>query len=164
MNLFSIGFIFFFISETSAIYQWSFQQRLIVPEAGQTYGVTPSGHLGRGFETLITGYDASTASPGIYIHTSDMGDVNLTTRHVIWSQQAKLQAKDAASQSFTADGFGQMMVTTDQTLIVSAPKAGSGRGYVYIFNGKCECIVSPWTQDDHRYTSTLDPNTEIECS
>ena len=137
MNLFSIGFILLCVVETSALYQWSFQQRLVVPEAGKTYGLTPTGHLGRGFETLITGYSDSTAtSSGIYIHTSDMGIVNLTTRHLVWTQQAKLIAKDTTA----GDGFGKMMVTTEQTLIVSSPYAGSGRGYVYIFNGRSLCM------------------------
>ncbi len=40
---------------TLAIYEWSFQQTLRVPEAGYAYGQTPIGLLGRGFQTLITG-------------------------------------------------------------------------------------------------------------
>lgn len=159
--MFSIGFIFACIVKTSAIYQWSFQQRLVVPEAGKTYAATPPGILGRGFETLITGYaDPDVTTPGIYIHTCDTGVVNLTDRHVIWTQQAKLVAKDTLS----SDGFGKMMVTTEQTLIVSSPYASSGRGYVYIFNGKFINKFMSVSKTCPRYSSALDSNSEAECS
>lgn len=119
-------------SGVTAIYQWSFQQKLQVPEAGATYGSTPSGLIGRGFQTLVSGYDqgSATRKPGIYIHTSDDGQVD--NRHLVWSQQAKLVAKDSTIN----DQFGKWMVSHNQTIVVSAPLAGNTRGYVYIFNGE----------------------------
>jgi hypothetical protein len=124
--------------QISAIYQWSFQQKLQVSEAGSTYGATPSGLIGRGFQTLISGYDSGVVSgkPGIYIHTSDDGHVD--NRHLVWSQQAKLVAKDTTVN----DKFGKWMVSHNQTIVVSAPLAGDKRGYVYIFNG----TLRHWSQ------------------
>lgn len=70
----------------NAVYEWSFQQRIKVPSAGATFGITPSALFGRGFLTLITGYNA--ASPGIFVHTTDDG--NILDNQYVWSQQAKL--------------------------------------------------------------------------
>ncbi len=80
---------------------------LKVPEAGDNYGVSPSEIVGRGFETLVSGYDEGfdgvvnsngtvvqqPRKPGIYIHTTDMG--NSGRGYFVWSQQAKLIARDA---------------------------------------------------------------------
>lgn len=110
-------------------YEWSFQQRLLVKEAGAAYGITPPAIFGRGFVTMISGYDARNNSPGIFVHTTDEG----LLRHgqYVWSQQAKLVPKGATS----SDRFGQWMVATNTTLVVSAPYANSLRGFVYVFNG-----------------------------
>ena len=69
--------------------------------------MSPSEIVGRGFQTLISGYDEGSdgvinsngtvvqqqRKPGIYIHTTDMGYSG--RGYFVWSQQAKLVARDA---------------------------------------------------------------------
>ena len=129
-----ILFLFLFIVLTwkvESIYEWSFQSRVKVPEAGRTYAQTPSFIIGRGFQTLITGYDGG-ADPGIYVHTNDDGYV--VNHQNLWSQQAKL-APGPPFSARESDGFGTWMVADQRTLIVSSPYAGDRRGFAFIFNG-----------------------------
>lgn len=128
-KMIALALILLFLPVGHTVYDWSFQQRLQVPEAGSTFGSTPSALFGRGFLTLVTGYDASSSSPGIFIHSTDEGTIQYG--QYVWSQQAKLVPKEVIS----TDRFGQWMVASNTTLIVSAPSASSAKGYVYIFNG-----------------------------
>jgi hypothetical protein len=116
------------------IYEWSFQQRIKVPGSGTTYGTMPPALFGRGFLTLVTGYNDS--APGIFVHTTDEGYVR--NGQYVWSQQAVLVASDVSP----GDEFGKWMVSSNHTLIVSAPAHSSSRGYAYIFNG----TLRHWSQ------------------
>eukprot|EP01031_Cornospumella_fuschlensis_P032749 gene32749-39589_t len=118
------------------LYDWSFQQRLLVPEAGETYAVTPPALFGRGFLTLITGFDASSSSPGVFVHTTDEGYVR--NGQYVWSQQAKLVPRDIQP----GDGFGSYMLATNNTLLISSPAAEFSRGVIYVFNG----TLRHWSQ------------------
>lgn len=122
-----VFFLLTFVTLVTSIFEWSYQQRLIVSEANVTYGLTPSFLTGRGFRTMITGYDS--ANPGVYVHTTDTGQ--LKQGHEVWSQQAKLVAVGAKA----TDHFGKWMVSFNQTLIISSPSASNNRGFVYVFNG-----------------------------
>jgi hypothetical protein len=108
------------------VYDWSFQQRILVPDEGTTYASTPPALFGRGFITLLSGYSGN---DGIYIHTNDHGYVK--NGQYVWSQQAKLISRDIEP----GDRFGAFMVASQSTLIVSAPSALNHRGIVYVFNG-----------------------------
>lgn len=69
--------------------------------------MSPTELVGRGFQTLISGYDDGDSgevssngttivqprAPGIYIHTTDTGYAG--RGYFVWTQQAKLVAKDA---------------------------------------------------------------------
>ena len=116
------------------IHQWSHQQTIRVPQANTTYGITTPLLVGRGFMTLVTGYDAD--PPGIYVHTTDNGYV--THGHEVWSQQARLVAAGMSP----GDQFGRTMVSFNQTLVVAAPNAIGARGAVFIFNG----TLRHWSQ------------------
>ena len=129
-----------------SIYDWSFQQRITVPEANGTYGLSPSFLVGRGFITLITGYN--TRDPGIYVHTTDDG--YLKHGQFVWSQQAKLVARDIDSE----DQFGKWLVAYHQTIIVSAPMAGDRRGFAYVFNG----TLRHWSQIQRLIAAEGAPN------
>jgi hypothetical protein len=72
---------------SSADYGWSLQARLQVPEAGDSFGNSHFGLVGRGFTTLISGYNK--VDPGIYIHTTDDGYAY--RGRFVWTQQAKLK-------------------------------------------------------------------------
>lgn len=115
---------------------WSYQQSLFVPYANETYGETPPLLVGRGFLTLVSGYDPF--KPGIFVHTTDDG--YLRDSKVVWSQQAILRPNDALTAS---DGFGKVMVGYNQTLIVSAPFRINRRGAVYVFNGTSFLFLHP---------------------
>lgn len=120
------------ILTAQSIYQWSFQQRLFVPEGGATYATTPSALIGRGYMTLISGYgvnDTGDARESIYIHTTDDGYAQ--RGYFIWSQQAKLVAED----SEVGDEFGKWLVNHEETIIISAPNGNSQKGALYVFNG-----------------------------
>lgn len=117
-----------------AIYEWSFQQRFAMPGGGNTYGKSESFIVGRGFQTLITGYDSN--SPGLYVHTNDDGYVR--NHQYVWSQTAKLVAKDIVP----SDNFGYCVQAYHQTVLASAPFAGGRRGFVYVFNG----TLRHWSQ------------------
>lgn len=123
-----IAILFLLAQCTIAFYEWSHQQTLFVPHARRTYGRTTPLLVGRGFQTLITGYDP--ISPGIFVHTTDDGYVE--HGHVVWSQQKVLKPSDDLLPS---DMFGKTMVCFNQTLIVAAPHRSSNRGVVYVFNG-----------------------------
>lgn len=133
---FLLHFLLFciFFPTSHCVYEWSFQQKIRVSEAGNTYGKTPSYFVGRGFTTLVTGYNYQ--SPGIYIHTCDDGYVK--NSQPVWSQQAKL----VPSEGSVGDNFGVNMVALNTTLIVSAPNAFNRRGYLYVFNG----TLRHWSQ------------------
>lgn len=105
-----------------------------VSEAGDTYGNTPPYIYGRGFRTLVSGYQGS-GNAGIYVHTTDDGYAG--TGYEIWSQQAKLIPRDGAISS---DQFGKWMVSSKHTLLVSAPAQGAGS--IYVFNG----TLRHWSQ------------------
>jgi len=117
-----------------SIYEWSFQQRMVEPTAGSTYGRSQSFIVGRGFQTLVTGYD--NVNPGLYVHTSDDGYVR--NHQNVWSQTAKLVAKDATVN----DNFGYCLQSANQTILASAPYAGDRRGFIYVFNG----TLRHWSQ------------------
>jgi hypothetical protein len=131
-----IGFLIFqsFLVVVLTLYDWSFQQKIRVPEAGSTYSKTPAAFFGRGFITLITGYDANTS--GIFIHTTDNGYIQ--NNQYVWSQQAILKATGTSQ----GDEFGKYMVASNFTLIVSAPGQANYRGYAYVFNG----TLRHWSQ------------------
>ena len=59
----------------NAIYEtgWTLQAELRVAESESYASRSPMGVYGRGFLGLISGYDDSSAEPGIYIHTTDDG-------------------------------------------------------------------------------------------
>lgn len=118
-----------------SVLPWSYQQSLFVPYANKTYGDTPPLLVGRGFLTLISGYDPF--RPGIFVHTTDDGYVSGSK--VVWSQQAVLRPTDPLTAS---DGFGKVMVGYNQTLIVAAPYRINRRGAVYVFNGKSLSFLS----------------------
>lgn len=113
---------------TAAFYDWSHQQTLFVPNTRPTYGLTTPLLVGRGFQTLVTGYDP--VSPGIFVHTTDDGFVQ--NSHVVWSQQKVLKPSE---DLLATDLFGKIMVSFNQTLIVAAPNRANRRGGVYVFNG-----------------------------
>lgn len=119
---------------SGGLYDWSFQQRIQVPNAGPNYAKTPSALFGRGFLTLITGYGGNQS--GIYVHTTDEGYVH--ENQYVWSQQAVL----VASGTQPGDEFGKWMVASNNTLIVSAPNQANNRGFAYIFNG----TLRHWSQ------------------
>lgn len=107
---------------------WYLQNRITISnETGTTYGVTPSALFGRGFITLVTGYNST--SPGIYVHTNDDGHVD--GDKYVWKEQAKLVGDDTE----VGDQFGFFLVADHFTIITSAPAANSYTGSVYVFNG-----------------------------
>lgn len=118
-------------------YAWSFQSVFRVPESGGGDGIAPSHLLGRGFISVISGYDRNQS--GIYVHTTDEG---LAIRGgYIWSQQQKLVP--LGSPVSTSDQFGKWMVHSSTTLIVAAPGMGAmAEGNVYVFNG----TLRHWSQ------------------
>ena len=112
--------------KVQSLYIWSHQQTLFVPSAAKTYGQTPALLVGRGFMTLVSGFDP--VDPGLFIHTAEDG--HLKNGHVVWSQQSKLRPpKDIVA----SDMFGRTMVSKDKTLIVAAPY--KSRGQIFVFNG-----------------------------
>lgn len=117
------------IHETTAnnYAQWSFQQRLFVPEAGIDYGKSPATLFGRGFRTLISGYTEE--GNALYVHTTDEGYAYQGRE--IWTLQAKLVPNDGV----VGDLFGKSVVSSDKTLIVSSPQHNRARGAIYVFNG-----------------------------
>ena len=123
---------------------WTLQAELRVPEAGETYGRTPVALAGRGFTTLITGYDRT--NPGIYVHTTDDGFA--TRGRQVWTQQAKLIPASTPPVQPT-DEFGRWIQADGFTVLVSAPYSQGGvenaevdAGAVYVFNG----TLRHWTQ------------------
>ena len=119
--------------------QWSFQQELRVASAGRTYGRTPYALFGRGFISLISGYDP--ASPGgVYVHTTDDGFLR-SDGMVSWTVHAKLVPKEpAGAMPQPSNSFGQWLCSLPQTLIISSPyytatPFSPEQGAVYIFNG-----------------------------
>lgn len=116
---------------------WTLQAELRVKEAGDTYGITPVGFSGRGFHTMITGYDLN--DPGIYVHTNDDGHAD--RGHIVWTQQAKLKPDDGTS----TDHFGKWIVSEGHTILVGSAyedSVASDAGAVYVFNG----TLRHWTQ------------------
>ena len=118
---------------------WTLQAELRVAEAGVTYGKTPASLEGRGYSTLISGYDRT--NPGIYIHTNDDGIA--TAGRQVWSQQAKLIPSDGGTST---DEFGRWIVNRGHTILVSSPYATvnglADAGAIYVFNG----TLRHWTQ------------------
>ena len=118
---------------------WTLQAELRVSEAGDTYGLSPVGMEGRGFITVISGYDR--VHPGIYVHTNDDG--NAARGVNVWSQQAKLVPADGGASQ---DEFGRWIVSKGHTILVSAPYQNTplalDAGAVYVFNG----TLRHWTQ------------------
>jgi hypothetical protein len=114
------------VSRVASIHQWSHLQTLFVPEAIPTYGEMPAMLTGRGFMTMITGYDP--VDPGLFIHTTEDGHLHHNGASV-WSLQGKLKVPGIVP----SDKFGKTMVAWNQTLIVSAPY--KSRGLVFVFNG-----------------------------
>jgi len=130
---------------------WTLQAELRVPEAGDTYGTTPVGMEGRGFITIISGYDR--VNRGIYIHTNDDGHAHRGRN--VWSQQAKLVPADGGT---VGDEFGRWIVSKDFTILVSAPyqdaPALPEAGAVYVFNG----TLRHWTQTQKLVAADATPN------
>jgi len=116
---------------------WSYQQSLFVASANPTYGVTPPLLVGRGFMTLISGYDSATSE--IFVHTTDDGYVK--DGNPVWSQQAKLKSADTLL--VPSAYFGRTMVSFGQTLLVAAAGREGRRGRVYVFNGECSVHLHP---------------------
>ena len=130
---------------------WTLQAELRVPEAGDTYGQTPVGLQGRGFITLISGYDQ--INHGIYVHTNDDGQAYRGRN--VWSQQAKLVPADGGT---AGDEFGRWIVSKGQTILVGAPyhdhSALVGAGAIYVFNG----TLRHWTQTQKLIASDAKKN------
>lgn len=113
---------------------------------------------GRGFQTMETGFshDPIYDSPAIYIHTSDDGR-DLFGTHT-WSQQQVLTPSPALPDSA---GFGKVVVSFNQTIIVSAPYSFEQNtielGAVFIYNGtrrhwtQLQKLVPPDRGDAHVY-------------
>lgn len=152
MYFFFIFIFTFFPLIQSNSYPWSFQQRLRVPSAGSTYGLTPSYISGRGFMYMITGYDQY--DPGVFIHSTDDGSLYtpIDLQHLDplpknpkWILKNKLKPSDAVP----SDHFGKNLVVENFILAISAPNSNSNRGAVYIFNGtnehysETQKIISP---------------------
>lgn len=133
-----------------SIYEWSFQQRITVPEANGTYGLSPSFLVGRGFITLVTGFN--TQNPGVYVHTTDDGHIR--NGQYVWSQQAKLIAQNPGQSVESKDQFGKWLVAYHQTIIISAPMAGDRRGFAYVFNG----TLRHWSQIQRLIAAEGAPN------
>lgn len=130
---------------------WSYQQSLFATSAIPTYGMTPPLLVGRGFTTLISGYDPSTSE--IFVHTTDDGYVK--DSNPVWSQQAKLKPAD---NLVPTDWFGRTMVSFNQTLIVSAAGRINRRGAVYVFNGETHAFLSAKHTLRTNHTLTLFPS------
>lgn len=132
--------VFWFLLQVAwrggGIYDWSFQQRITVDTAGPNYATTPSALFGRGFITLITGYGSNSSE--LFVHTTDDGYIDFEKGQYVWSQQARL----VASGVVHGDKFGTWMVSSNNTLIVSAPGQSNNRGFAYIFNG----TLRHWSQ------------------
>jgi hypothetical protein len=144
MRTLFIYFLLLLIFPINGIYDWSFQQKITLSTAGKTFGKSPSFIVGRGFLTLISGYNTATGPsnpPGVFIHTTDEGFLqhkSANNYQYVWSQQGLLSPPVSAlpdKQDLTATGFGKWMVASNQTLIISAPYAGENRGFAFIFNG-----------------------------
>lgn len=143
-------YCFLSISLTCYGYQWSFQSRLIVPEASaETFGNAPFAFSGRGFSHIISGYSQSAANLSLYVHTNDDGYAS--RGKFVWSQQAILKPNDPNTvapnnPNLAGDQFGYWMVSFNQTLLVSSPYRNlgnvEGAGCVYVFNGSLRL----WTQ------------------
>ena len=116
-----------------AYHSWSYLQKITIDGATSTYGESKSMISGRGFETLVTGYEAN-PEPSIFVHTSDDGR-DVYGAHT-WSLQQVLVPTPNVRAS---DLFGQWVDSYNQTIIVSAPYSDEGSvvegGSVYIYNG-----------------------------
>eukprot|EP01032_Pedospumella_encystans_P015428 gene15428-17646_t len=150
----ALAFIISNLTVVHSVLPWSYQQSLFVPYANKTYGETPPLLVGRGFLTLISGYDPF--RPGIFVHTTDDGYISGSK--VVWSQQAVLRPTDPLTAN---DGFGRVMVGYNQTLIVAAPFRINRRGAVYVFNGterhwsQIQRLTPPETTDEDQYGNSL---------
>jgi len=146
-----ICLVFSLFSLTCYGYQWSFQSRLLVPEASpETFGNTPYAFSGRGFGHIISGYNQY-ANLSLYVHTNDDGYAS--EGKFVWTQQAVLvpidkfaTGADPTNPSKRGDQFGYWMVSFNQTLLVSSPFRNDysmeAVGCVYVFNGSLRL----WTQ------------------
>ena len=112
-------------------HSWSLLATIELDDAESSYGESAGMVGGRGFQTMETGY--STDSPAIYIHTSDDGR-DLFGTHT-WSQQQVLTPDPMVSSSA---GYGKVVVSFNQTIIVSAPYSTELNtlelGTVFIYN------------------------------
>lgn len=142
---------FIFCSHSTPTF--TFQSKLQVPEAGVTYGRSPVALYGRGFVTMISGYNnvpaihcitRNMSCPSVYVHTTDSGYAG--RGYMVWTQQAKLMPRDMGQNPNDLQAFGKWIVSNQQTLLVAAPlrdDAGKiDRGVVYVFNG----TRRHWTQ------------------
>lgn len=148
---------------------WSLQARLKVKEAGEYYGLTPFGFAGRGFETIVSGYDQGdqgmppTRLAGVYIHNNDDGVASAGT--VVWTQQAKLVPLDLKGNIdswSSAYEFGQYIASFNFTILVGSPRfkyqpptfKTLDAGAVFVFNG----TLRDWTQLQRLLPSDIAPN------
>jgi hypothetical protein len=65
--------------------------------------------VGRGFETIISGYDESSVG-SIFVHNTDDGYASAGSS--VWTQNAKLVPNDQS----TYEGFGKWMVAYNQVI------------------------------------------------
>lgn len=117
---------------------WSQQATFQLPNSSSTYGRSQAIINGRGFRTLITGFDLQ--DPSVFVHTTDDGKDGYG--YSSWSLQAKLRPSPRVSSSAL---FGAWVQGYNQTAIVSAPRSNeffAQQGSVYIYNG----TRRHWTQ------------------
>ena len=108
------------------------------------YSFTSTALYGRGFQTIISGYDPGNenGNQSIYIHTNDNG--HAARGYVAWTLSSTLTLDDLQP----SDKFGYSMAHIERTLAVGAPGKSLSRGFIYLFNGTSRY----WT-----HTQTLKP-------
>lgn len=156
--LFSLLFLLLVFHVESLYHSWSLLAtiELDAAETSSTYGESESMVGGRGFQTMITGTSSTVKESALYVHTSDDGrDLFGTTT---WSQQQVLTPEPLLPASA---GFGKVVVSFNQTVIVSAPysteKNTPELGTVFIYNGtrrhwtQLQQLIPPDYGDPHAY-------------
>jgi hypothetical protein len=130
----------------------SYQYQSTLRANASHYGQSKFALTGRGFSTLISGYDAS--SEGIFIHTTNEGVAY--AGKTVWTLQGILKPNDYDA----GDGFGMTFVADAHTILVSSPYKDSGRGAVYVFNG----TYQHWTQIQKIQVDRLCKNLNAQLS
>ena len=139
-----------------ASWLWTFQQklRIVGGEVGDQYDESgnpfrasnEANHhgdfgsnamkIGRGFETVISGYQAKDKGY-VFVHNTDDGWDR--QGYSVWTQNAILMPDQDSTRN---EGFGKYMVAYNQTIVVAAPESYNNLGAVYLFNG----TMRSWTQ------------------